>query len=107
MSEYRVLMADGNALFRRSVREMFKTDKDVIRFVEASNGQEALEKLREEHFDVLISELVMPMLDGLDLFGGARGRALREARRDNDRFLYAKRRSFAACVLEGRELRDA
>ena len=35
MSEYRVLMADGNALFRRSVREMFKTDQDVIRFVEA------------------------------------------------------------------------
>ena len=67
MSEYRVLMADGNAVFRRSVKEMFRTDKDVIRFVEAANGQEALEKLREEHFDVLISELVMPVLDGLDL----------------------------------------
>lgn len=67
MSEYRVLLADSNAAFRRSVAEFFKTDKDVIRFIEASDGQEALEKLRDEHFDVLISELVMPKLDGLDL----------------------------------------
>lgn len=67
MSEYRVLLADGNAGFRRAVSEFFRTDKDVIRFVEASDGEQALEKLREEHFDVLISELVMPKLDGLDL----------------------------------------
>ncbi len=67
MSEYRVLLADGNAAFRRAAAEMFRTDKDVIRFVEAADGQEALDKLREERFDVLISELVMPKLDGLDL----------------------------------------
>ncbi|MBO4562964.1 MAG: sporulation transcription factor Spo0A [Clostridia bacterium] len=67
MSEYRVLLADGNAGFRRAVSEYFRADRDVIRFVEAADGQDALEKLREEHFDVLISELVMPKLDGLDL----------------------------------------
>ena len=67
MGEYRVLLADNNASFRRSVADFFRTDKDIIRFVEASDGQEALEKLRDEHFDVLISELVMPKLDGLDL----------------------------------------
>lgn len=67
MSEYRVLIADGNASFRRAVSEFFRTDKDIIRFVEASDGQEALERMREERFDVLISELVMPKLDGLDL----------------------------------------
>ena len=67
MSEYRVLLADGNAGFRHAVSDFFRTDKDIIRFVEAKDGAEALEKLREEHFDVLISELVMPNLDGLDL----------------------------------------
>ncbi len=67
MSEYRVLLADSNPSFRRAAAEYFRTDKDIIRFAEASDGQEALEKLREEHFDVLISELVMPKLDGLDL----------------------------------------
>lgn len=67
MSEYRVLLADGNAQFRRTVAELFKTDKDVTRFIEAGDGEEALSKLREEHFDVLITELVMPKIDGLDL----------------------------------------
>ncbi|MBR3383452.1 MAG: sporulation transcription factor Spo0A [Clostridia bacterium] len=67
MSEYRVLLADGNPGFRRAVAEYFKTDKDVIRFAEASDGTEALERLREEKFDALICELVMPKLDGLDL----------------------------------------
>ena len=67
MSEYRILIADGNAAFRRAAAEFFRTDKDVIRIVEASDGAEALEKLREERFDVLISELVMPKMDGLDL----------------------------------------
>lgn len=67
MNEYRVLIADPNASFRRAVSEFFRTDKDIIRFVEAQDGAEALEHLREERFDVLISELVMPKLDGLDL----------------------------------------
>ena len=67
MSEYRVLLADSNAGFRRAVADFFRTDKNIIRFVEAADGQDALDKLREERFDVLISELVMPKLDGLDL----------------------------------------
>lgn len=67
MSEYRVLMADGNAQFRHSVAEFFRTDKLVTRFAEACDGEEALNMLRDEHFDVLITELVMPRTDGLDL----------------------------------------
>lgn len=67
MSEYRVLLADSNPGFRRAAADYFKTDKSIIRLAEASDGQEALEKLREEQFDVLICELVMPKLDGLDL----------------------------------------
>ena len=67
MAEYRVLIADGNAQFRRQTAEYMRTDKELIRVEEAADGQAALEKLRQEHFDVLITELVMPVLDGLDL----------------------------------------
>lgn len=67
MAEYRILIADGNAQFRHSTAEYFRTDKELIRVEEAPDGQAALEKLREERFDVLITELVMPKLDGLDL----------------------------------------
>lgn len=67
MSEYRVIIADGNIQFRRSVAEYLRTDKEIIRVEEAADGQDALDKLRAERFDVLITELVMPKLDGLDL----------------------------------------
>lgn len=67
MAEYRVIIADANAQFRHQTAEFFKTDKDLIKVDEASDGQAALQKMREERFDVLITELVMPKLDGLDL----------------------------------------
>lgn len=67
MSEYRVIIADGNAQFRHTTAEFFRTDKEIIRVEEATDGQAALEKMREEHFDVLITELVMPKLDGLEV----------------------------------------
>ena len=67
MSEYRVLIADGNSQFRRAVSDFFRTDKNVTRFAEACDGDEAITKLRDEHFDVLITELVMPKTDGLAL----------------------------------------
>lgn len=55
MSEYRVIIADGNAQFRHTTAEFFRTDKEIIRVEEATDGQAALEKMREEHFDVLIT----------------------------------------------------
>ena len=67
MSEYRVLIADGNSQFRHSTAEYFRTDKEISRVFEAADGQAALEQLRDEHYDVLITELVMPKMDGLDL----------------------------------------
>lgn len=67
VSEYRVLIVDGNSQFRQSTAEYFRTDKELVRVDEAADGQIAFEKLRDEHYDVLITELVMPKLDGLDL----------------------------------------
>ena len=33
----------------------------------ASNGQEALEKLRTQHFDLMLLDLVMPSMDGFQV----------------------------------------
>lgn len=38
----------------------------------ASNGHEALEKIQNGHFDMLITDLVMPNMTGTDLIGKAR-----------------------------------
>lgn len=42
------------------------------RVVEASNGQEALEQLRAHRPDIVITDLTMPVMDGLDFIEAAR-----------------------------------
>lgn len=42
------------------------------RVVEASNGQEALDQLRAHRPDIVITDLTMPVMDGLDFIEAAR-----------------------------------
>jgi len=67
MEELRVLMVDNHECFRKAAAE-FLRKQDGIRLVrEAGNGAEALEQLSREPFDILITDLVMPQMDGYTL----------------------------------------
>ena len=44
MSEYRVIIADGNAQFRHTTAEFFRTDKEIIRVEEATDGRPLLKR---------------------------------------------------------------
>jgi two-component system, chemotaxis family, chemotaxis protein CheY len=39
----------------------------VLKIVEADDGVDALKKLSQQHFDILITDINMPMMDGLKL----------------------------------------
>ena len=39
----------------------------VLKVVEADDGVDALKKLSQQHFDILITDINMPMMDGLKL----------------------------------------
>ncbi len=39
----------------------------VLQVVEADDGVDALKKLSQQHFDILITDINMPMMDGLKL----------------------------------------
>ncbi|MFO7897685.1 MAG: response regulator transcription factor [Planctomycetota bacterium] len=63
----RVLIADDHPLARRGLRDIFEDEADVAIEGEAERGQEVLEKVRERDWDVLVLDLSMPGLSGLDL----------------------------------------
>jgi PAS domain S-box-containing protein len=62
----RILIADDDLGIARSLKEILEADG--CRVVTASDGLEALEKLTTQPFDLLLSDVVMPNMDGHQLF---------------------------------------
>ena len=74
MKTHAVLLVDDDKEFRRAMKKMFEKSGYGIRI--ACDGQEALDALSEEEFDLIISDLRMPNLDGLEMMGELRRRGL-------------------------------
>ncbi|MBM4462415.1 MAG: response regulator transcription factor [Chloroflexi bacterium] len=66
MRKIKVLIADDHALVRDGIRALLALVSDVEVVGEAANGIEALEKVRELAPDVVLMDLAMPVLGGLE-----------------------------------------
>ena len=67
MMSARVLIADDHAVVRAGLRQMLADDNSVGEIGEASTGQQTLERLRENPWELLILDIGMPGLNGYDL----------------------------------------
>src|SRR5512133_1829945 len=64
----RVLIADDVQETRRSLRLMLSMNEGVIVVAIAKDGAEAVELARENHPDIIILDINMPKLNGLEAF---------------------------------------
>ena len=62
----RVLIVDDQALVRAGFRMILEAEPDIEVVGEASDGLEALEAAREHTPDVVLMDIRMPNLDGLE-----------------------------------------
>ena len=62
---HRILIVDDDILVLEALQELFTSSECEVRV--ATRGQEALEILDQEHFDLLILDVVMPKMTGFDL----------------------------------------
>ncbi|MGW2827365.1 response regulator [Streptomyces sp. NPDC001443] len=62
----RVLLADDQALLRGTFKILFDSTEDMEVVGEASDGHEAVELARTRHPDVVLMDIRMPGMDGLD-----------------------------------------
>jgi CheY-like chemotaxis protein len=61
----RILIADDEALVRNTLRRILELDGHTV--IEAANGEAALELFSEDPCDLVIADLFMPVMDGLEL----------------------------------------
>jgi DNA-binding NarL/FixJ family response regulator len=61
-----VLLVDDNAVIRHALRQFFTSEADFEVCGEAENGQDAIEKAQELYPDVIVLDLSMPVMNGID-----------------------------------------
>jgi len=68
----RALVVDDSMQLRRSVMYALQRLTDVV-CVEAGDGAEALKKFQTSKFDIVLTDINMPVFDGLKLIAHIRG----------------------------------
>ena len=61
----RILLVDDHDMVRRGIAVFLLTNDDLVLVGEAANGVEALEKCAELQPDVVLMDLMMPVMDGI------------------------------------------
>jgi CheY-like chemotaxis protein/anti-sigma regulatory factor (Ser/Thr protein kinase) len=69
----RILLVDDDEIMRQGVRRALEQERWEV--TEAENGQVALERLQEAQPDVVVLDLMMPVMDGFEFLAEMRQRA--------------------------------
>ena len=62
----RVLVVDDSIFMRTALAKMLESDPEIRVIAVASNGREAIEKIRRHNPDVVTLDIMMPEVDGLE-----------------------------------------
>ena len=62
----KVLLADDHPIVRKGLRFMLDKERGIKVVGEASDGREAIKKVRQLHPDIVLMDITMPKLNGLE-----------------------------------------
>lgn len=66
-SMQRILIADDDSSVRSVLGTILEKMDDGLQVVTVDNGENALTRIKEQHFDLLITDIKMPGKDGIEL----------------------------------------
>ena len=62
----RVVLVDDQALIRSGIRALLDAEDDIVVVAEGTDGVEAVALAREHHPDIVLMDVQMPQLDGIE-----------------------------------------
>ena len=62
----RIALADDHKLFRETIRDMLNTEPGFRVVAEAENGLCALELVQKHRPDIVLMDVIMPVMNGID-----------------------------------------
>lgn len=77
MSGITVLIVDDSSVMRKIVeRALRQAGLDLVRVIEAGSGREGLTALERDRVDLIVSDINMPSMDGLEFLRQIQGHSL-------------------------------
>ena len=73
----RILIVDDHPIVREGLKQIVAKSADMIVGGEAVSGQEALNKLRSEHWDVVLLDISLPDRSGLEVLRQIKGEGMK------------------------------
>lgn len=65
MDKIRVLIADDHAMVRQGLKQILELEDDMVVIAQAPNGEEAIRLAKDHHPDVILMDINMPGMNGL------------------------------------------
>jgi DNA-binding NarL/FixJ family response regulator len=72
LDSIKILLAEDHAVVRESIRESLTREPEFDVVGEASNGEEAVRLAKELKPDVILMDVAMPRLNGIEATGRSR-----------------------------------
>lgn len=67
MEKIKILLVDDHTMVRAGLKALLERNENYNVVAEASNGKEALMVLAENEFDIVLTDISMPVMDGIEL----------------------------------------